>query len=311
MKRCLRIGTRSSPLALTQAQWVRDRIQARVPDWPIELVHINTKGDRIVDVPLAKVGGKGLFVKEIEEALLAGTIDVAVHSMKDVPTVLPEGLHIGIVPRREEARDAFVSTRYADLAGLPAGAVVGTSSLRRKAQLLGLRPDVQVRDLRGNVGTRLARLDAGDFDAIILAGAGLNRLALGERIGALLAPEQMLPAVGQGALGLELRRADEQLLEQLQFLHHGPTAVAVQAERAYLARLEGGCQVPIGAHAVLKGGELNVTGLIAAVDGTLLLRQTRSAPEADAERLGRELAEELLGRGGRAILEAVYRVSLS
>ena len=231
--------------------------------------------------------------------------------MKDVPTILPEGLHIGIVPRREEARDAFVATRYADLTGLPAGAVVGTSSLRRKAQLLGLRPDVQVRDLRGNVGTRLARLDAGDFDAIILAGAGLKRLALGERIGALLAPEQMLPAVGQGALGLELRRADENLLEQLRFLHHDPTAVAVAAERAYLTRLEGGCQVPIGAHAVLEGGEVSVTGLIASVDGTLLLRQTRSAPKADAERLGRELAEELLGRGGRAILEAVYRVSLS
>lgn len=311
MKRCLRIGTRSSPLALTQAQWVRDRIRERFPDWAVELVRISTKGDRIVDVPLAKVGGKGLFVKEIEEALLTGSIDLAVHSMKDVPTILPEGLHIGIVPRREEARDAFVATRYADLTGLPAGAVVGTSSLRRKAQLLGLRPDVQVRDLRGNVGTRLARLDAGDFDAIILAGAGLKRLALGERIGALLAPEQMLPAVGQGALGLELRRADENLLEQLRFLHHDPTAVAVAAERAYLTRLEGGCQVPIGAHAVLEGGEVSVTGLIASVDGTLLLRQTRSAPKADAERLGRELAEELLGRGGRAILEAVYRVSLS
>ncbi len=311
MKRCLRIGTRSSPLALTQAQWVRDRIRERFPDWAVELVRISTKGDRIVDVPLAKVGGKGLFVKEIEEALLTGSIDLAVHSMKDVPTILPEGLHIGIVPRREEARDAFVATRYADLTGLPAGAVVGTSSLRRKAQLLGLRPDVQVRDLRGNVGTRLARLDAGDFDAIILAGAGLKRLALGERIGALLAPEQMLPAVGQGALGLELRRADENLLEQLRFLHHDPTAVAVAAERAYLTRLEGGCQVPIGAHAVLEGGEVSVSGLIASVDGTLLLRQTRSAPKADAERLGRELAEELLGRGGRAILEAVYRVSLS
>ena len=311
MKRCLRIGTRSSPLALTQAQWVRDRIRERFPDWAVELVRISTKGDRIVDVPLAKVGGKGLFVKEIEEALLTGSIDLAVHSMKDVPTILPEGLHIGIVPRRGEARDAFVATRYADLTGLPAGAVVGTSSLRRKAQLLGLRPDVQVRDLRGNVGTRLARLDAGDFDAIILAGAGLKRLALGERIGALLAPEQMLPAVGQGALGLELRRADENLLEQLRFLHHDPTAVAVAAERAYLTRLEGGCQVPIGAHAVLEGGEVSVSGLIASVDGTLLLRQTRSAPKADAERLGRELAEELLGRGGRAILEAVYRVSLS
>ncbi|MGI6639625.1 MAG: hydroxymethylbilane synthase [Desulfobulbus sp.] len=307
----LRIGTRASQLALTQSQWVRDKVQALLPNTEVELVRINTKGDRILDVPLAKIGGKGLFVKEIEEALLAGEIDMAVHSMKDVPTVLPKGLHIGIVPQREEARDAFVSNRYRNLAELPAGAVVGTSSLRRKAQLLALRPDLQIRDLRGNVGTRLDKLDRGDFDAIILAGAGLKRLHLPARISTLLAPEQMLPAIGQGALGIELRQSDSMLLALMQPLHHPESAVAVAAERAYLARLEGGCQVPIGAYAILSENQLSLTGLIASVDGTTVLRQTRFAPLAEADKLGFELAEELLGRGGKAILEAVYQASLS
>lgn len=307
----LRIGTRASQLALTQSQWVRDKVQALLPNTEVELVRINTKGDRILDVPLAKIGGKGLFVKEIEEALLAGEIDMAVHSMKDVPTVLPKGLHIGIVPQREEARDAFVSNRYRNLAELPAGAVVGTSSLRRKAQLLALRPDLQIRDLRGNVGTRLDKLDRGDFDAIILAGAGLKRLHLPARISTLLAPEQMLPAIGQGALGIELRQSDSMLLALMQPLHHLESAVAVAAERAYLARLEGGCQVPIGAYAILSENQLSLTGLIASVDGTTVLRQTRFAPLAEADKLGFELAEELLGRGGKAILEAVYQASLS
>ncbi len=307
----LRIGTRASQLALTQSQWVRDKVQALLPNTEVELVRISTKGDRILDVPLAKIGGKGLFVKEIEEALLAGEIDMAVHSMKDVPTVLPKGLHIGIVPQREEARDAFVSNRYRNLAELPAGAVVGTSSLRRKAQLLALRPDLQIRDLRGNVGTRLDKLDRGDFDAIILAGAGLKRLHLPARISTLLAPEQMLPAIGQGALGIELRQSDSMLLALMQPLHHLESAVAVAAERAYLARLEGGCQVPIGAYAILSENQLSLTGLIASVDGTTVLRQTRFAPLAEADKLGFELAEELLGRGGKAILEAVYQASLS
>ena len=311
MKRKLRIGTRASQLALTQSEWVREQILALLPGVDVELIRISTKGDRILDVPLAKVGGKGLFVKEIEEALLAGSIDLAVHSMKDVPTILPDGLHIGIVPQREEARDAFVSTRYHNLDELPQGAVVGTSSLRRKAQLLALRPDLQIRDLRGNVGTRLSKLDNGDFDAIILAGAGLRRLNLHTRIGALLPPEQMLPAIGQGALGIELRLSDAQLLEQLQPLHHSETAATVAAERAYLARLEGGCQVPIGAYALLQDGTLALTGLIASVDGATLLRETFSAPVSDAALLGRTLAEELLGRGGKTILEAVYQASLS
>lgn len=311
MKQCLRIGTRASQLALTQSEWAGEQIQQILPGVTVELVRISTKGDRILDVPLAKVGGKGLFVKEIEEALLADSIDLAVHSMKDVPTVLPEGLHIGIVPQREEVRDAFVSVHYSSLETLPQGAVVGTSSLRRKAQLLALRPDLQIRDLRGNVGTRLAKLDSGDFDAIILAGAGLRRLGLQERIATLLAPEQMLPAIGQGALGIELRKSDTELLAQLQPLHHPETAVTVAAERAYLARLEGGCQVPIGAHAILRRGQLSLGGLIASVDGTTLLRQTQTAPVQEAERLGRELAEELLGRGGKTILEAVYQASIS
>lgn len=311
MKRKLRIGTRASQLALTQSEWVREQILTLLPGVEVELVRISTKGDRILDVPLAKVGGKGLFVKEIEEALLSEEIDLAVHSMKDVPTVLPDGLHIGIVPQREEARDAFVSARFGSLADLPEQAVAGTSSLRRKAQLLALRPDLQIRDLRGNVGTRLSRLDNGDFDAIILAGAGLRRLHLHARIGALLPPEQMLPAIGQGALGIELRKSDTELLEQLQALHHRETALTVAAERAYLARLEGGCQVPIGAHAALADNQLSLTGLIASVDGQTLLKESFSAPAADAERLGRELAEELLGRGGKQILEAVYQASLS
>ena len=311
VKQCLRIGTRASQLALTQSEWVQEQIQQLLPGVTVELVRISTKGDRILDVPLAKVGGKGLFVKEIEEALLAGSIDLAVHSMKDVPAVLPEGLHIGIVPEREEARDAFVSVKYASLAALPQGAVVGTSSLRRKAQLLALRPDLQMRDLRGNVGTRLGKLDKGEFDAIILAGAGLRRLGLQARIAALLPPEQMLPAIGQGALGIELRKSDTGLLSQLQPLHHADTAVAVAAERAFLARLEGGCQVPIGAHAALNQGQLSLGGLIASVDGETLLRETCTAPAQEAERLGRELAEELLGRGGKTILEAVYQASLS
>ena len=311
MKRKLRIGTRASQLALTQSEWVREQILALLPGVDVELIRISTKGDRILDVPLAKVGGKGLFVKEIEEALLAGSIDLAVHSMKDVPTILPDGLHIGIVPQREEARDAFVSTRYRNLDELPQGAVVGTSSLRRKAQLLALRSDLQIHDLRGNVGTRLSKLDNGDFDAIILAGAGLRRLNLQARITALLPSAQMLPAIGQGALGIELRLSDTELLEQLQPLHHSETAATVAAERAYLARLEGGCQVPIGAYATLSENRLSLTGLIASIDGTTLLRQTRFAPLAEADKLGFELAEELLGRGGKAILEAVYQASLS
>ncbi len=311
MKRILRIGTRASVLALTQSEWVKGQIEARLPEVTVELVHISTKGDRILDVPLAKIGGKGLFVKEIEDALLQNDIDLAVHSMKDVPTVLPAGLHIGLIPVREESRDAFVSTRYANLEALPNGAIVGTSSLRRKAQLLALRPDLQLRDLRGNVGTRLQKMDDGEFDAIILAGAGLNRLGLRARIAELLAPTEMLPAIAQGALGIELRQKDRELLDALYFLHDRATAIPVAAERAFLTRLEGGCQVPIGAHATLQGETLTLTGLIASVDGKELLQETRQASSAAAAQLGKGLAEELLAKGGRAILESVYNTPIS
>jgi hydroxymethylbilane synthase len=306
MRTQLRIGTRASLLAVTQSTWVKTQIEQTHPGTQVELVKITTKGDRILDVPLAKVGGKGLFVKEIEDALLAGEVDLAVHSMKDVPTELPEGLHIGIIPVRETPRDAFLSVRYASIAALPTGATVGTSSLRRKSQLMALRPDLTIVDLRGNIDTRLRKLDEGIFDAIILAGAGLHRLDKAERITTLLEPDQMLPAISQGALGIELRRDDAELLAGLQFLHHPATATAVAAERAFLLRLEGGCQVPIGAHASLSGDRISLSGLIAAVDGSLLFREQINGPAQDAAALGTILAETLLAKGGKAILDAVY-----
>ena len=309
MRTTLRIGTRASLLAVTQSTWVKTRIEQAHPQVRVELVQITTKGDRILDVPLAKVGGKGLFVKEIEDALLDGTADLAVHSMKDVPTELPEGLFIGIVPARETPLDAYISNRFATLEALPVGARVGTSSLRRKSQLAAVRPDLAILDLRGNVDTRLRKLDEGQYEAIILAGAGLNRLGLQGRITAELDPTLMLPAIGQGALGIELRRDDTQLLADLQFLHDPRTATAVAAERAFLLRLEGGCQVPIGAHAVVDGETVRLTGLIASVDGRQLLRDTLTAPAAEAPALGTRLAERLLARGGKAILDAVYNAT--
>lgn len=306
MRTSLRIGTRASLLAVTQSTWVKNQIEQAHPGTRVELVKITTKGDRILDVPLAKVGGKGLFVKEIEDALLAGEVDLAVHSMKDVPTELPQGLHIGIIPVRETPKDAFLSVQYASIEALPVGAIVGTSSLRRKSQLAALRPDLNITDLRGNIDTRLRKLDEGLFDAIILAGAGLHRLGLEKRITTLLDPEQMLPAISQGALGIELRRDDAELFAGLQFLHHPATAIAVAAERAFLLRLEGGCQVPIGAHASLSNDTITLTGLIAAVDGRRILKETATGPVDQAQSLGTSLAETLLARGGKAILDAVY-----
>jgi porphobilinogen deaminase len=311
MRTSLRIGTRASLLAVTQSTWVKNRIEQAHPGVRVELVRISTKGDRILDVPLAKVGGKGLFVKEIEDALLAGEVDLAVHSMKDVPVELPAGLHIGIVPQRETALDAFLSPQHETIAALPVGAVVGTSSLRRRSQLAALRPDLAVVDLRGNIDTRLRKLDEGAFAAIILAGAGLHRLGLAARITSLLETDQMLPAIGQGALGIELRRNDSELLSGLRFLHHPPTAVTVAAERAFLLRLEGGCQVPIGAHAALDGDTLTLTGLIASVDGRVLIKDQASAPADSSAGLGAALAGKLLDRGGKAILDAVYRTAAS
>ena len=306
MRTLLRIGTRASLLAVTQSTWVKNQIEQAHPGTRVELVKITTKGDRILDVPLAKVGGKGLFVKEIEDALLAGEVDLAVHSMKDVPTELPQRLHIGIIPVRETPNDAFLSVKYTSIETLPVGATVGTSSLRRRSQLAALRPDLAIIDLRGNIDTRLRKLDEGLFDAIILAGAGLHRLGLEKRITTLLDPEQMLPAISQGALGIELRRDDAELFAGLQFFHHPATAIAVAAERAFLLHLEGGCQVPIGAHASLSNDTITLTGLIAAVDGRRILKETATGPVDRAQALGTSLAETLLARGGKAILDAVY-----
>ena len=306
MRKILRIGTRASLLAVTQSTWVKNQIEQQYPGTTVELVKILTKGDKILDVPLAKVGGKGLFVKEIEDALLDERVDMAVHSMKDVPAELPEGLQVAIVPEREIPQDAFVSGKYKTVDALPQRAVIGTSSLRRKSQLACLRPDLEIKDLRGNLDTRLRKLDEGEYDAIILAGAGLNRLGMQDRITALFTPEQMLPAIGQGSLGIELRMADTELLDELQFLHHRDTAVTVLAERAFLLRLEGGCQVPIGGFATIDNETITLTGLIASLDGKTILREQRSGMAAEAEKIGVSLAETLLARGGKAILDEVY-----
>ncbi|MDU9050315.1 MAG: hydroxymethylbilane synthase [Candidatus Electrothrix sp. Rat3] len=306
MRKILRIGTRASLLAVTQSTWVKKQIEQQYPDTTVELVKILTKGDKILDVPLAKVGGKGLFVKEIEDALLDERVDLAVHSMKDVPAEVPGGLQVAITPKRETPQDAFVAVSYKNIDALRQGAVIGTSSLRRKAQLSCLRPDLEIRDLRGNLDTRLRKLDEGEYDAIILAGAGLNRLGMQRRITALFTPEQMLPAIGQGSLGIELRITDSELLEGMQFLHDQETATAVAAERAFLLRLEGGCQVPIGGFATVAGDTITLTGLIASLDGKTILKEHLSGMATDAEKIGVTLAETLLDRGGKAILDEVY-----
>jgi len=307
MRKHIRLGTRKSLLATTQSTWVKKQIEDRHPGVTVELVKIVTKGDKILDVPLAKVGGKGLFVKELEEALLREDVDLAVHSMKDVPAELPEALHLGIIPQREDPRDAFISKQYISFQGLPQGAKIGTSSLRRRSQLACLRPDLIIDDLRGNLDTRLRKLAERQFDAIILATAGLNRLGMSEVITSYFSATDMLPAVGQGALGIELRRADEELLAGLAFLNNDETTVAVRAERAFLLRLEGGCQVPIGAFCKVTGDDsLQLTGLIAAVDGSRMLKRIRTGTWAEAESIGIQLANELLELGGREILAEVY-----
>lgn len=302
----LRIATRQSPLALWQAHYVRDQLQAHWPQLTIELVPMVTRGDVLLDTPLAKVGGKGLFVKELELALLEGRADIAVHSMKDVPVAFPDGLGLVTICQREDPRDAFVSPHFSALDQLPPGSIVGTSSLRRQCQLRAARPDLQIRDLRGNVGTRLAKLDAGDYDAIILAAAGLKRLQLESRIRTPLTPEQSLPAVGQGAVGIECRLADSATRALLAPLNHADTALRVCAERAMNARLEGGCQVPIGSYAEIDGDQLWLRALVGQPDGSQILYAEGRAPLVQAESLGITLADELLARGARAILDAVY-----
>lgn len=303
----LRLGTRKSALALAQSTWVKVQIESLRSDVQVDLVKITTGGDKILDVPLAKVGGKGLFVKEIEDALLRHEVDLAVHSMKDVPVELPEGLEVAIFPRREDPRDALISRNGARrLAELPEGACVGTSSLRRVAQLRAQRPDLKIESLRGNLDTRLRKLDEGQFDAILLATAGLHRLGLADRITEILEPEVLLPAIGQGALGIEIRGDGAEIKRLLAPLHHEPTALCVRAERAFLTRLEGGCQVPIGALARLNDGHLSLEGLVAEETGTPMIRRKGIGRPEDAAEIGIRLAEEVLAAGGEEILRRFY-----
>ena len=300
------IGTRGSKLALWQAAHIAAELKRENPGLVISLLVIKTKGDKIQDVPLAKVGGKGLFVKEIEEALLREDVDLAVHSIKDVPWELAGGLVLSTIPRREDPRDALICAGGAhSLEELPDGALVGTSSLRRRCQLQSLRPDLRVEDLRGNVDTRLAKLDRGDYDAILLACAGLRRLGLQERISASLAPESFVPAVGQGALGIEVRDDDPEVKQHLAPLHHHESAVRVEAERAFLGRLGGGCQVPLAAHATLDGDTMNIAGVIGHPSGEPMYRDSESGNRADGEVMGIRLAERLLDAGGAAVLDEV------
>ncbi len=302
----IRIATRKSPLAMWQAEHVAAELKKAHPGIMIELLGMSTKGDRILDAPLAKIGGKGLFVKELEQGMLEGTADIAVHSMKDVPVELPEGLHLPIIMEREDPRDAFVSNKYASLDELPQGACVGTSSLRRQSQLSERRPDLVIKPLRGNVNTRLAKLDAGEFDAIILASAGLIRLEFSDRIASFISAEQSLPAIGQGAVGIECRTDDERVNALLKPLHHEETAIRVRAERAMNHRLNGGCQVPIAGYAELKDGEVYMRGLVGEPDGSNILRSEARGSAAKTEQLGIQVADELLALGADRILKALY-----
>ncbi|MBP8227462.1 MAG: hydroxymethylbilane synthase [Pararheinheimera sp.] len=303
----VRIATRKSALALWQANFVKAELEAAHPGLRVELVPMSTQGDKILDTPLAKIGGKGLFVKELETAMLEGHADIAVHSMKDVPVDFPEGLMLHTICRREDPRDAFVSNHYQQLADLPQGAVVGTSSLRRQCQIKAMRPDLKIKDLRGNVNTRLAKLDAGEFDAIILASAGLIRLGFAARIASFLDVGTSLPANGQGAVGIECRTDDLVMQQLLAPLEHQETRICVLAERAMNRKLQGGCQVPIGAFAVLNHNELWLRGLVGQLDGSEILRAEIKGQASQAELLGTQLAEQLLALGADRILDAVYR----
>ena len=305
MKAVLKIGTRQSLLALWQSNHIAACLRKQYPECEVVLKKIVTKGDRILDVPLAQIGGKGLFTKEIEEDLLSGEVDLAVHSLKDMPTVLPEGLCLTAITERANVGDAFVSNKYDSFAELPLGAVVGTSSLRRKAQLLAARPDLTIRDLRGNVDTRLRKLDEGLYDAVILAAAGLERLGHGDRIKAVIPSDVCLPAVGQGALAIECRTDDAEVRQMLDFLNDMPTVHATNAERAFLGLLEGGCQVPIGVHADVEGDKIKIEAIIAALDGSTVLRDTIEGAATDAVALGQELGKKMLANGGHEILAAI------
>jgi len=306
MTQTLRIATRSSPLAMWQAEHVRDRLLALHDGLTVELVTMTTRGDKILDTPLAKIGGKGLFVKELEVGILEGRADIAVHSMKDVPVEFPDGLSLAVVLAGEDPRDAFVSNRYASVDDLPQGAHVGTASLRRQSQLLARRPDLKIGALRGNVNTRLRKLDEGQFDAILLACAGLKRLGMADRISRALEPEESLPAIGQGIVGIEARVDDRTVLDLIEPLADPVSALRITAERALNQTLAGGCQVPIAGHATLHGEELLLRGLVGQPDGQLIVRGEVRGPQADGARLGAELGEQLLRDGAREILAELY-----
>jgi len=309
LKSSLVIGTRGSKLALWQANWVKKELEKKYPGMEVTLEKIKTTGDKITDVPLAQVGGKGLFVKEIEEALLEERVDLAVHSMKDVPTFFPRGLDLRCITEREDPRDALFSRDGTGLADLPKGARIGTSSLRRQAQILHYRPDFKILQLRGNLDTRLKKLDDGQYDAIILAGAGVRRLGWTDRITEYIPVEVSLPAIGQGALGIETRVDDNAVNSLVDFFNHPGTSDCVRAERALLKRLEGGCQVPIAAYATVEGDALRLTGLVASTDGVTIVKDAAGGPRTDAEAIGTALAERLLELGAYDILKELYEVA--
>ncbi|WP_110427668.1 hydroxymethylbilane synthase [Glaciecola sp. KUL10] len=304
-RQTITIATRKSALAMWQAYFVQDKLRAQFPEIEVKLLPMSTQGDRILDTPLAKIGGKGLFIKELEIAMQNGEADIAVHSMKDVPVAFPEGFGLHAICERENPFDAFVSNNFNHIDELPVGAIVGTSSLRRQSQLKRYRPDIVIKDLRGNVNTRLSKLDNGDYDAIILAAAGLIRLEMHDRIKHELSPEVSLPAVGQGAVGIECRNDDKELIAIIAALQDKQTAIRVTAERAMNARLEGGCQVPIGSFATIEGEVLTLNGLVGSVDGQTILRAEASGPVSEAENLGVNVAESLLNQGAKAILDSL------
>lgn len=305
MKKRIRLGTRGSQLALWQANHIKENLE-KLHNVEIEIVKIKTQGDKILDVALAKVGGKGLFVKELEDALLDGRIDFAVHSMKDVPVELPYGLHITAITKREDPRDVFISKNYDSLSSLPSGAKVGTSSLRRQCQLLALRPDLNIEVLRGNVETRIRKMQDGLYDAVILAYAGVKRLGLLEHVKEVIPEIYSLPAIGQGALGIECRIDDEDTNELLKPLNDEETSYCIRAERAFLRLLQGGCQVPIGAYAKIEQDRLIIKGLVGSLKGDRIITETVSGDKKDCEALGEALANVILNRGGKEILEEVY-----
>ncbi|MEG3756098.1 hydroxymethylbilane synthase [Psychromonas arctica] len=306
-KKIIRIATRHSPLAMWQANFVKAELLKHHADLTVELLPMKTKGDIILDTPLAKVGGKGLFVKELEVAMLENRADIAVHSMKDVPVDFPDGLGLSVICEREDPRDAFVSNHFKEITELPQGAVVGTCSLRRQCQIKSIRPDLVIKDLRGNVNTRLRKLDEGEYDAIILAASGLMRLEMHDRIASFIAPEVSLPAVGQGAVGIECRLDDKKTMALLAPLNHQPTRIRVTAERAMNLALEGGCQVPIGSFALLEGEQVFLRGLVGSVDGKHIIRKEITGHIDQAHVLGETLAQQLLDAGAKEILNEVYQ----